>query len=52
MSLPGAEVSYSSYFYYHESDSRVAYLSTQVASEDIVKVRKGFELTLSTLKLQ
>ncbi len=52
VTLLGEEVPHLSYFYYQESDSRVAYLAAQVALEDIDKVREGFELTLSTLKLQ
>ena len=52
VTLLGEEIPHLSYFYYQESDSRVAYLSAQVALEDIDKVREGFELTLSSLKLQ
>jgi len=52
VTLLGVEVPHLSYFYYQESDSRVAYLSAQVVLEDIDKVQEGFELTLSSLKLQ
>jgi hypothetical protein len=52
VSLASVEDPHTSYFYYFESDSRVAYLSTQVASEYIDKVQEGFELTLSTTELQ
>ena len=40
----GIEMPHVQDFYAIESESRVAYLSSQVAEEDLEKVKDGFEL--------
>jgi hypothetical protein len=51
VSLSRVDVPHQQVFYSFRSDTRVAYVSCQVAVEDLSKVEKGFELVLSTFKL-
>jgi hypothetical protein len=51
-SLVGIDVPHQMVFYSFRSDARIAYVSCQVAVEDLSKVEKGFELVLSTFRLQ
>jgi hypothetical protein len=52
VSLAGIEVPHIAEFYAKGSNSKIAYISSQVANEDLSKVQKGFELILSTFSIQ
>jgi len=51
-SVVGFEVPHVTEFYRFDSETRSAYFLTQVAVEDMDKVSGGFDLVLSTFKLQ
>ena len=52
VSVAGIDVPHTATYFGVATNSRVAYLSTQVASEDLQKVEPGFDLVISTFELQ
>jgi len=52
VSLAGVNVPHEQVFYSFNSDLQIAYVSSQVATEDLSKVKNGFELVLSTFGIQ
>ena len=52
ISLTGVNVPHEGVFYSFNSDLQIAYVSSQVATEDFSKVKNGFELVLSTFELR
>lgn len=51
-SVIGIEVPHVAEFYRLEADARIAYLSWQVATEDLPRVQEGFDLVIASFEFQ